>query len=136
MFWNCIRKRLWIVKNKSQKTEVCEKNNKVIKPKEIEKNTTIEPQIAPQRVIKENVKNENAMKKNKKKNKYIAALLAFFFGIFGGHKFYTGHWIAGIIHALISLTGISALLSFVEAIIYLVISNEKFDSKIVKRKEK
>ena len=67
MFWNCIRKRIWIVKNKSQKTEVCEKNNKVIKPKEIEKNTTIEPQIAPQRVIKENVKNENAMKKTKRK---------------------------------------------------------------------
>ena len=66
MFWNCIRKRIWIVKNKSQKTEVCEKN-KVIKPKEIEKNTTIEPQIAPQRVIKENVKNENAMKKTKRK---------------------------------------------------------------------
>ena len=36
-------------------------------PKEIEKNTTIEPQIAPQRVIKENVKNENAMKKTKRK---------------------------------------------------------------------
>lgn len=43
------------------------KKNKVIKPKEIEKNTTIEPQIAPQRVIKENVKNENAMKKTKRK---------------------------------------------------------------------
>ena len=123
-FETALEKGYELAKTNLKNLKYVKKINKAIKPKEIEKNTTIEPQIAPQRVIKE----------NKKKNKYIAALLAFFFGMFGGHKFYTGHWISGIIYILISLTGISALLSFVEAIIYLVISNEKFDSKIVKKK--
>jgi len=100
--------------------------DKMVEPKVVDKKEVIESHIASHRAIKD----------NKNKNKYIAAMLAFFLGMFGGHKFYTGHWIAGVVYILISLTGISALLSFIEAIIYLVMSSEKFDSKIVKRKEK
>jgi TM2 domain-containing membrane protein YozV len=68
------------------------------------------------------------------KNKWIAALLCFFFGWFGVHKFYLGKTNAGIIMALcgtvgwvVVLPGLAMMfISFIELIIYLVKSDQSF----------
>jgi TM2 domain-containing membrane protein YozV/cold shock CspA family protein len=69
------------------------------------------------------------------KNKWIAALLAFFLGAFGIHKFYLGKNNAGLIMLGVFLVGIIFLgvpslvigiIAFIEAIIYLIKSDEEF----------
>lgn len=68
------------------------------------------------------------------KNKIVAALLAFFLGTLGIHKFYLGKTTAGIIMLVCGTVGwllilpglISALIAFIEFIIYLVKSDEEF----------
>ncbi|MEJ2125673.1 MAG: TM2 domain-containing protein [Alphaproteobacteria bacterium] len=69
------------------------------------------------------------------KNKWIAALLAFFFGGFGVHKFYLGKNTAGLIMLGVFLVGIIfvaipsiiiGIIAFIEAIIYLIKSDEEF----------
>ena len=75
------------------------------------------------------------------KNKIVAALLAFFLGGFGIHKFYLGKNGAGIVMLLCSLFGIILLfiptiiigiIAFIEFIIYLVTSDEDFEARYVK----
>ncbi|MEM1132616.1 MAG: TM2 domain-containing protein [Pseudomonadota bacterium] len=82
------------------------------------------------------------------KNKIVAALLAFFLGAFGVHKFYLGYNGAGI--AMLSATLIGFVLSiiiigifiimgvslvaFIEFIIYLVTSDGDFEEKYVRNK--
>lgn len=74
------------------------------------------------------------------KNKIVAALLAFFLGGLGIHKFYLGKNTAGIIMLCSTLFGIILLfiptiivgmIAFIEFIIYLVTSDEEFDRKYV-----
>jgi TM2 domain-containing membrane protein YozV len=73
------------------------------------------------------------------KNKWIAALLCFFFGWFGVHKFYLGKTNAGIIMALCGTIGwvlvipgaVIAFISFIELIIYLVKSDQSFHEDYV-----
>lgn len=69
------------------------------------------------------------------KNKVVAALLAFFLGGFGAHKFYIGANGAGIIMLLCTLfgwllffipTGIIWMISVIEAVIYLTRSDDDF----------
>ena len=60
------------------------------------------------------------------KKKLIAALLAFFLGGLGIHKFYLGKTIQGIIYILLCWTFIPALIAFIEGIRFLVISEETF----------
>jgi TM2 domain-containing membrane protein YozV len=68
------------------------------------------------------------------KNKIVAALLAFFLGTLGVHKFYLGKTTAGIIMLVCGTIGwllilpglISALIAFIEFIIYLIKSDEDF----------
>ncbi|WP_443747613.1 TM2 domain-containing protein [Asticcacaulis solisilvae] len=68
------------------------------------------------------------------KNKYVAALLAFFTGCLGIHKFYLGKTTAGIIMLisgtagwLLVLPGLACYcISFIETIIYLVKSDQSF----------
>tara|TARA_R110002167_G_scaffold51950_2_gene150313 strand:- start:1016 stop:1459 length:444 start_codon:yes stop_codon:yes gene_type:complete len=68
--------------------------------------------------------------------KVAAALLAFFLGAFGAHKFYLGYTKQGVIMLLVFLFGfillglpsmIIAIIAFVEFIIYLVKSDEEFE---------
>ncbi|WP_322786602.1 TM2 domain-containing protein [Paraglaciecola arctica] len=68
--------------------------------------------------------------------KIAAALLAFFLGAFGAHKFYLGYTKQGVIMLLVFLFGfillglpsmIIAIIAFVEFIIYLVKSDEEFE---------
>jgi len=68
------------------------------------------------------------------KNKYVAAILAFFFGIWGVHKFYLGKTNAGIIMLVMGTIGwllvlpglLVCFIAFIETIIYLVKSDQSF----------
>lgn len=74
------------------------------------------------------------------KNKIVAALLAFFLGWLGIHKFYLGKTNAGIIMLLCGTIGwillaipplIVSIIAFVEFIIYLVKSDQQFHEDYV-----
>lgn len=68
-----------------------------------------------------------------KKDKVVAALLAWFLGIFGAHKFYLGKTGAGIAYLIATFTivgmlytGIATLIDFISL---LVMSKQEFDRK-------
>ncbi|XTZ38308.1 NINE protein [Salmonella enterica] len=63
------------------------------------------------------------------KSKITAALLAFFLGGFGAHKFYLGKIGQGILYLIFCWTFIPALIAFIEFIIYLCTSDEDFARK-------
>lgn len=75
------------------------------------------------------------------KNRIVAALLAFFLGGLGIHKFYLGKNGAGLTMLLCTLFGIILLfiptivigvIAFIEFIIYLVTSDEDFEARYVR----
>ena len=75
------------------------------------------------------------------KNRIVAAILAFFFGGLGVHKFYLGKSGAGLVMLLLTVLGIFlsfifigvpllfivGIIAFIEALIYLFKSDEEFD---------
>ncbi len=61
------------------------------------------------------------------RNKYVAAILAFFFGIFGVHRFYLGQTVLGIIYLFFFWTGIPAIVGLIDAILLLVKDERQFD---------
>ena len=63
------------------------------------------------------------------KSRVAAALLAFFLGGFGVHKFYLGRTAAGILYLLFFWTFIPAIIAFIEFIIYLTMTDEAFAEK-------
>ena len=63
------------------------------------------------------------------KSKIVAALLAFFLGGLGVHKFYLGQAGMGIVYILFCWTGIPAFIAFFEFIILLCTSDENFSRK-------
>ncbi len=63
------------------------------------------------------------------KNKLVAALLAFFLGGLGIHKFYLGQTTPGIIYLVFCWTGIPSIIGFIEGIMYLVQSDDEFNKK-------
>jgi TM2 domain-containing membrane protein YozV len=74
------------------------------------------------------------------KNKIVAALLAFFLGMLGIHKFYLGKTNAGIIMLLCGTVGwilfaipplVVGIIAFIEFIIYLVKSDQQFHQDYV-----
>ncbi len=62
------------------------------------------------------------------KNRYIAALLAFFLGGLGVHKFYLGKW-TGVIYLLFCWTYIPSIIALIEGILYLTKGEEAFNEK-------
>lgn len=75
------------------------------------------------------------------KNKIVAALLAFFLGGLGIHKFYLGYNGAGLAMLLLSIFGaillfiptiIIGLISFIEFIIYVVTDDADFEERYVR----
>lgn len=69
---------------------------------------------------------------NNSKNKILTALLAFFGGIVGLHRFYLGQIGLGILMiflSLISLGAIGSIVGIIDSIIFLSMSNEKFEYK-------
>ncbi|MFN3596146.1 MAG: TM2 domain-containing protein [Rubricoccaceae bacterium] len=63
------------------------------------------------------------------KDKIVAALLAFFLGGFGVHKFYLGRVGQGVLYLLFFWTFIPAIVAFFEAILYLVADRDAFAAK-------
>jgi TM2 domain-containing membrane protein YozV/ribosomal protein L40E len=63
------------------------------------------------------------------KSRIAAALLAFFLGGFGIHRFYLGHIGLGIVYLLFCWTFIPAIVAFIEFILFLTMSDETFNQK-------
>ncbi len=63
------------------------------------------------------------------KSKLAAALFALFLGGIGIHKFYLGKVGWGIAYLLFCWTFIPAIVAFVEAILFFVMSDEEFNRK-------
>lgn len=64
------------------------------------------------------------------KNKLVAGLLAIFLGGFGIHKFYLGRIALGIVYLIFTWTFIPWIIGFIEGIVYLCMSEEKFNKKV------
>jgi len=64
------------------------------------------------------------------RNKYVAALLAFFFGVLGIHRFYLGRNGSGVLMLVLSATIVGLLITgiwaFVDMIRYLIMSDAEF----------
>ena len=63
------------------------------------------------------------------KSRIAAALLAFFLGGFGVHRFYLGNIGLGFLYLLFCWTFIPSIVAFVEFIFFLVMSDAEFDSR-------
>ncbi|MBU9816947.1 zinc-ribbon domain and TM2 domain-containing protein [Rahnella sp. C60] len=63
------------------------------------------------------------------KSRVAAALLAFFLGGFGVHKFYLGKIGQGFLYLIFCWTFIPSIIAFIEFIIYLCDSDENFAKK-------
>lgn len=62
-------------------------------------------------------------------NRTTAAVLAFFLGGFGAHRFYLGRTLSGVIYLVFCWTLIPAVIAFVEFIILLTMSDDAFNLK-------
>jgi TM2 domain-containing membrane protein YozV len=63
------------------------------------------------------------------KSKIVAAILAFFLGFIGVHKFYLGETGKGILYLIFFWTFIPGIIAFVEAIMLLTMRDEEFNRK-------
>lgn len=63
------------------------------------------------------------------KSRITAALLAFFLGGIGAHKFYLGQVGIGVVYLLFCWTFIPAIIAFIEFIIYLTQDDATFAAK-------
>lgn len=63
------------------------------------------------------------------RSKIAAALLAFFLGGFGAHKFYLGRMVQGFFYLLFCWTFIPAVIAFIEGILYLSMSERDFNQQ-------
>jgi TM2 domain-containing membrane protein YozV len=71
------------------------------------------------------------------RNKLVAALLAFFIGIFGVHRFYLGRTGSGIAMLVLTCTFVGILISgpwaIIDMIRYLIMSDEEFEVRYRRR---
>jgi len=70
------------------------------------------------------------------KSKTTAAILAFFLGGLGVHRFYLGQPILGIVYLLLSWTFIPVFVGLIDFIVLLSYSDQKFNSKYNKTNQK
>jgi len=67
------------------------------------------------------------------RNRMVAALLAFFLGLFGVHRFYLGRTASGVVMLVLTCTIIGAIVTgiwaFVDFIRYLIMSDREFDER-------
>ncbi|CAM2794650.1 hypothetical protein DRF59_05145 [Chryseobacterium flavum] len=63
------------------------------------------------------------------KSKSIAALLAFFLGGLGIHRFYLGQNVMGILYLIFCWTFIPAFIAFFDFFILIFMSESRFNSK-------
>lgn len=64
-----------------------------------------------------------------KKNKKTVILLALFLGVFGAHRFYLRQYWKGILSVIFCWTYIPVTISFIDIIIFGMMSEDKFDTK-------
>ncbi len=76
-----------------------------------------------------------------KKNKWVTFLLAFFFGIFGIHRFYLQQRLRGMLHLVVFLlaaivnlipdeaVGVLAIIGFIDSMIFLTMPKADFDAR-------
>ena len=67
------------------------------------------------------------------KNKLAGALLAFFLGGLGIHKFYLGQTTRGILYLIFFWTVIPSILAIIDSILLLVMSDDDFNKKYGER---
>ncbi len=64
------------------------------------------------------------------RNKYVAALLAFFFGVFGIHRFYLGRNGSAVTMLILTLTAVGLIVSgpwaLIDTVRYLTMSDDEF----------
>ncbi|MCF7820530.1 MAG: TM2 domain-containing protein [Candidatus Pacebacteria bacterium] len=65
----------------------------------------------------------------KRKNLYLALILAILLGFFGIHKFYLGKIKSGVLYLLFSWTFVPAILTIFDVIKLIFQDKEKFDQK-------
>ena len=63
------------------------------------------------------------------KNRGITIILAFILGSLGIHRFYLGQIGYGLIYLLLSFTGISTILSIIDFVLFLIMSEQEFNRK-------
>jgi TM2 domain-containing membrane protein YozV len=63
------------------------------------------------------------------KDRTVAIVLAFFLGSFGGHKFYLGNNLAGVLYLLFSWTLIPLLIAFFDFLGLLLMSEQAFQAQ-------
>jgi TM2 domain-containing membrane protein YozV len=63
------------------------------------------------------------------RNRVAAAVIAFFLGGFGIHKFYLGQNVAGILYLLFFWTFIPSIIAFFEFLFLLFMSDRAFDAQ-------
>ena len=72
------------------------------------------------------------------RNKLVAAVLAFFLGLFGIHRFYLGRTGSGILMLVLTITVIGCAItwpwSWIDMIRYLVMSDEDFEARYARRR--
>jgi TM2 domain-containing membrane protein YozV len=92
----------------------------------------LQQQMMMQQMMMQQQQQSNANMRGTKihdRNRLTAALLAFFLGGFGAHKFYLGETGMGVLYLLFFWTFIPAIGAFIEMIIYLTQTDEQFDRK-------
>ena len=63
------------------------------------------------------------------KDRTVAVVLAFFIGGFGGHKFYLGNNVAGVLYLIFSWTLIPSLIAFFDFLGLLLMSEPAFQAQ-------
>lgn len=67
-----------------------------------------------------------------KQKKLVAAILGILLGWLGLHKFYLGYLVAGVIQLALSFfCGIGGIIGLIEGIIYLLKSDDEFESEYI-----
>ncbi|MBR2013000.1 MAG: TM2 domain-containing protein [Clostridia bacterium] len=74
----------------------------------------------------------SAPKQKAEKSRLVAALLALFAGGIGIHHFYVGKWVKGVLSIVFCWTYIPSIVGFIEGLMMLFMSDEKFALKLKK----
>ena len=67
------------------------------------------------------------------RNRHTAGLLGVFLGFTGAHHFYLGSNAAGLLTLATTCCGVGIVLGMVEGVMLLVMSDDEFDEKYIRR---
>ncbi len=73
-------------------------------------------------------------RQSKPRSKNVAAALAIILGPFGAHHFYLGSTTSGLLLLMLSCFCVGGVVSLVEGVTLLVMSDEEFDAKYNERR--